>query len=100
MYVLITQKSILLKTTVHGKYWWGKILANHAGKSYWYGKIWQKATVSVYAIYIFHVPVNIDEKKFGKWLMICQIHQFFTLPKFSHVQHNDNYFCLVFSYIL
>ena len=41
-----------------------KILVNHAGKSYWQGKCSKKATVSAYAIYIFHVSVNN-----GNWQM-------------------------------
>ena len=42
-------------------------------------KIGEKATVSAYAIHVFHVSVNIGKEKFGKWLMISQICQFFLL---------------------
>ena len=33
-------------------------------------KFGEKATVSAYAIYVFHTSVNIGEEKFGEWLMI------------------------------
>ena len=36
-----------------------------------------KKQVSAYAIYIFHVYVNIGEENFGEWLIICQICRFF-----------------------
>ena len=29
------------KVLYTGKFWWGKILVNHTGKSYWQGKFWQ-----------------------------------------------------------
>ena len=67
--------------------WLGKILANHEGKSYWQGKIWRKATVSAYVIYVFRISVNIGEECFSEWLTICQICQIFPLPIFSWVQY-------------
>ena len=48
-----------------GNIWQGKILANHTGKSYWRGKIWQ-ATVSAYAKYIISVSVNYWRGKFWR----------------------------------
>ena len=52
-------------------------MANHAGKVIDEENFGEKATVSAYAMYIFHVSVNIDEENFDEWLTICQICQFF-----------------------
>ena len=69
--------------TIHGKYLAGEILANHTGKSYWQGKIWQisySQCICQIATF-FGVPVNISEEIFGEWLTIHQI----CLSKFFHV---------------
>ena len=50
-----------------GNIWWGKILANHTGKSYWQEKIWKIGyTVGAYAKYSFGVSVNTGEESCGK----------------------------------
>ena len=51
-------------------------------------KFGKKATVSVYAIYVFSVSMNIDEENFSKWLMIHQIRQFFPTKIFPCMVQN------------
>ena len=65
-----------------GNIWWGKILANHAGKSYILArkKIWQISNSQCICIYIFHVSANIGKVNFDEWLTNSPI---FPLPKFS-----------------
>ena len=89
---ICSQLQIMYRKTIHcmpytGNIWRRKISANHTGKSYWQEKIWWIATVSSYAIYVFHVFVNIGEENFGEWLTIRQNRQFFPLPKFSRVRY-------------
>ena len=45
--------------------WQGKIVANHTGKSYWQGKIWQ-IIYSQCICQICSVSVNIGEENFGE----------------------------------
>ena len=74
-------------STVHGKYLVGENLV-------------KKATVSAYAIYVFHVSVNIGEENFGKWFTIRQIYRFSPLPKFSRTVFSAMNYCYYVVFIL
>ena len=66
--------------TVHGKYLTGEIFGEPC-TLFNEENFGEYATVSAYAIYVFHVSVNIGEENFGEWPI-------FPLPKISCVRYS------------
>ena len=70
-----------------GNIWQGKILVNHTGKSYWWGKIWWIS----YSQWICHIHfLRMCEYWWGKfWQMAHNSPNSptFSLPKFSRVRY-------------
>ena len=45
---------MLAKKPYTGKFWWGKILANHTGKSFWWRSIWRISYMpNVFSVYLW-----------------------------------------------
>ena len=86
MFVIKTRYTVCISYT--GNIWQGKFWQTMQVKAIGKEKFGEQATVSVYAIYVFCISVNIGKENLGKWLVIHQIRQFFLLPKFSHVQYS------------
>ena len=70
-----------------GKLWREKFLANHTYKVIGIEKFDEYGKVNKYAKYNCAILINIEEENLVEWLilMIHQICQYFSLPKFSHV---------------
>ena len=63
------------KTPVHGKYLAGENFCRQKLLMRKIQRISNSQCICI-CIYVFHVSANIGEEYFGKWLTICQIHQF------------------------
>ena len=69
-----------------GIIWWGKILVNHAGKSYWQGKIWQ--TNNSQCIWHIYFPCICEYWRVKFWQIRFAKFTSSSLPKFSCVWYS------------
>ena len=72
--------TVTLTVQYMGNIWQGKILVNHAGKSYWWGKIYW---ISAYTICVFRVSVNTGEGNVGEWLTFANFFAYQNFPVYG-----------------